>query len=128
VKKILAHPTDPASAFATFAGYVAGNRRVVRTSDYGQSWQDATGDLPALPVNAIAVDPRTRAPGTSAPTWASVEHRRRRALDPYGFDLPNVVVNDLEINRAARKLVAGTYGRGAWEINLGDLTAAEDTP
>jgi hypothetical protein len=37
---------------------------------------------------------------------------------PMGAAFPNAVVFDLEIHRAARKLVAGTYGRGAWEIDL----------
>ena len=37
---------------------------------------------------------------------------------PFEVGLPNAVVYDLEIQRNTRKLVAGTHGRGAWEIAL----------
>ena len=37
-----------------------------------------------------------------------------------------MVVTDLEVQRSTRKLVAGTYGRGAWEIDLpGGPTGAD---
>ena len=35
-----------------------------------------------------------------------------------GEGLPNVVINDLEINYTQDKLVVGTYGRGLWEISI----------
>jgi hypothetical protein len=31
---------------------------------------------------------------------------------------PNTIVHDLEIQLSARKLVAGTFGRGAWEVDI----------
>ena len=37
---------------------------------------------------------------------------------PYGQGLPNVVVNELEINLAAGKVRAATFGRGLWESDL----------
>jgi hypothetical protein len=40
--------------------------------------------------------------------------------------MPNVEVTDLEIHRSARKLVAGTYGRGAWEVDLPNEPAGLD--
>ena len=33
-------------------------------------------------------------------------------------NLPNVSVNDLEINLVDNKIIAGTYGRGAWQCNI----------
>jgi hypothetical protein len=36
----------------------------------------------------------------------------------YSTGLPNVVVNELEIQYTAQKLRAATYGRGVWETNL----------
>src|SRR5262249_4349838 len=37
---------------------------------------------------------------------------------PYQDGLPNVVVDDLEIQDNLQKLVAGTHGRGAWELDI----------
>ena len=36
----------------------------------------------------------------------------------YSTDLPNVQVNELEINTADNKLYAATYGRGLWRVDL----------
>jgi hypothetical protein len=33
---------------------------------------------------------------------------------PYSINLPNVIINELEINSADGKIYAGTYGRGLW--------------
>ncbi|HAT63113.1 MAG TPA: hypothetical protein DCS66_00730, partial [Flavobacteriaceae bacterium] len=33
---------------------------------------------------------------------------------PFNTNLPNVIVNELEINQAEGKIYAGTYGRGLW--------------
>ena len=38
--------------------------------------------------------------------------------EEYGTGLPTVVVNDLEIQYSAKKLRAGTYGRGLWETDI----------
>ena len=38
---------------------------------------------------------------------------------PFSLDLPlGVVVTDLEIDDSPYVLVAGTYGRGAWRVDL----------
>ena len=37
---------------------------------------------------------------------------------PYMNGLPNVVVNELEINYNTQKIVAATFGRGIWESDL----------
>jgi hypothetical protein len=121
VTKILAHPTDLNTAFVTFSGY-SSNAHVAMTTDLGVTWVDVTGDfatLGAQPVNAIAVDPSNPNEwfiGTDVGVW----HSGNGGVNwhPWETGLPNAVVLDLEIADAHRKLVAGTHGRGAWEINL----------
>jgi photosystem II stability/assembly factor-like uncharacterized protein len=116
--KILAHPKDPATAFVTFACYSVG-AHVARTRDFGQSWEDVSGDFPPDPANTMAIDPRHPKHwfvGTDTGVW----HSENGGVNwtPFGLGLPNVVVYDLEIHRKARKLVACTYGRGIWSIDL----------
>ena len=126
--KVLAHPTDAGGAFVTYSGYSEPWAHVALTSDLGATWQDVTGDLPSQPVNAIAVDPDRTGDwyiGTDTGVWSSTDGGAHWL--PFETGLPHAVVSDLEINRAARKLVAGTYGRGAWEIDLPSLTSTAET-
>jgi hypothetical protein len=37
---------------------------------------------------------------------------------PFMNGLPNVIVNELEINYNTQKIVAATFGRGVWESDL----------
>lgn len=116
--KIDAHPTDASSAFVTFGGYSTGTH-VVRTIDSGATWQDVTGDFPDLPANTLLVDPQDPERwivGSDAGVWTSTDGGITWL--PLGTGLANVVVTDLEMNLGSRKLVAGTFGRGAWEIDL----------
>jgi hypothetical protein len=89
------------------------------TTDLGATWSNVTGDFPAQPVNAIAVDPQFPNDwyiGTDVGVWRSTDGGVTWL--PFADALPNVVVSDLEIRDGARKLVAGTYGRGAWEVDI----------
>ncbi|MEJ6792186.1 MAG: T9SS type A sorting domain-containing protein [Lacinutrix sp.] len=43
-----------------------------------------------------------------------------------GQNFPNVTINDIEINYTVDKLVAGTYGRGLWEISIDNNTLGVD--
>ncbi len=115
--KILAHPTDSATAFVTFAGY-SGVAHVARTQDFGATWEDVSGDFPPDPANTMVVDPAHPAHwyvGTDTGVWFSKDEGTR------WFRLgtfPNVVVYDLELHPGERQLVAATYGRGIWTIDL----------
>jgi hypothetical protein len=116
--KILADPADVNSAFVTFSGYNS-SAHIVRTTDLGATWVDVSGDFSGQPVNAIAVDPSNPTHwyiGTDVGVWASVSGGTNWV--PFETGFPNAVVVDLEIRDADRKLVAGTHGRGAWEVDI----------
>jgi hypothetical protein len=53
-------------------------------------------------------------------TDVGVYHKDNTMNDwvPYMNNLPNVVVNELEINYNTQKIVAATFGRGVWESGL----------
>lgn len=125
--KILSHPDNVATAFVTFAGY-GGMAHVARTTNYGASWQDVSGDFPPEPANVMAIDPDHPEHwfvGTDSGVWFS-ENDGANWL-PLGTGFPNVVVYDLEIQQAARKLVVTTYGRGTWETDLPQPTGFAGT-
>ena len=53
----------------------------------------------------------------SMATWANFDD-----------NLPNVSVTDLEINLVDYKIIAGTYGRGAWQCNIPTQSSLENQP
>lgn len=46
---------------------------------------------------------------------------------PFSTNLPNVIINELEINYAENKIYAGTYGRGLWSSPLINLNPDNTT-
>jgi photosystem II stability/assembly factor-like uncharacterized protein len=119
VTQIVVDPTSSATAFVTTNG-----GRVWRTTNWGTTWQNITGDLPPLPVNTIALD---HAAGTANPTlfvgtnvgvYATADPGGASHWTRYGIGLPDVQVLDLQFEAGTGRLAAGTYGRGVWEIAL----------
>jgi hypothetical protein len=116
--RILAHPTDMSSAFVSFSTY-SGAANIAMTTDLGVTWQDVSGDFPTQPVNAIVVNPSDPTQwfiGTDTGVWSSTNGGTNWL--PFEAGLPNAQVLDLEIQNSLQKLVAGTHGRGSWEIDI----------
>lgn len=102
--------------------------QVLRTIDGGMNWTALDGDLPNQPVNVVAVDTRPIRDilyvGTEAGVYRSVDggalwHR-------FGQAFPNCPVIDLRLDLPRSRLVAGTQGRGAWQMTIwlpGDINA-----
>ena len=129
-RRIVAHPTEAQTVFVTFSNY-AEAAHVIRSTDLGVTWTDVTGDLPKQPVNDILIDPDNTSDwyiATDVGIWKSVNGGANWI--PFDDGFPNTVVEDLEIRRSDRKLVAGTHGRGAWELDipLGVVAATLATP
>ncbi|MEZ5064462.1 MAG: T9SS type A sorting domain-containing protein [bacterium] len=117
--KICADPGHVGGAFVTYGYYATGQPRVRRTTDFGATWTDVSGDFPDIPANTMVVDPDRPDDwyvGADVGVWRSTDGGT--TWTPYGTGLANVLISDLEIRRSPRKLTAGTYGRGAWEVDL----------
>ncbi len=94
-----------------------GGGRVFRSDDGGVNWIDRTAGLPALPINAVEVDP-----ANANRIWVAADLGVFQSLDAgatwgaFSLGLPNVLIGDLLFHPHARVLRAGTRNRGAWEI------------
>ena len=118
ISDILVSPTNAAVAYVAVSGFGTGH--VFRTTNSGGTWTDISGNLPNVPVSAVAVDwtsnPRVLYAGTDVGVLTSVDGGGSWQASSGG--LPNTVVNDLLIDPASQRIIAATYGRGAWASPL----------
>jgi photosystem II stability/assembly factor-like uncharacterized protein len=111
-------PTNDATAYVAVGGY--GSSHLYRTKDYGLTWEDIGIGLPDLPTNAIAVDPlfpNNIYIGNDLGVFSSVDNGA--TWQSYLEGLPEaIVVFDLKISPANRKLRVATHGNGAYQRDL----------
>ena len=143
VSDIEVDPAHPEIIYASFAAFPVLDRpcnetigrvyQIVRGSSDVRgataSVRDITGNLPQnVCVNSLAIDPhvprtiyagttrgvyRGIGPASSAQPWQWTE---------YMDGMPRADVVDLEVHRATNKMVAGTFGRGAFEVKLSGVS------
>ena len=117
---IAVHPTNPNKVWVTFSGYNSGEKVYV-SYDGGSNWQNISGTLPNIPCNTIVLDENSNIETLYVGTDLGVFTKDSTVSDWSGFNnnsLPNVIVHELEIQYSSNKLMAATYGRGLWSIDL----------
>jgi photosystem II stability/assembly factor-like uncharacterized protein len=111
-------PTNDAIAYVAVGGY--GSSHLYRTTDYGLTWEDIGIGLPDLPTNAIAVDPlfpNNIYIGNDLGVFSSVDNGA--TWQSYLEGLPEaIIVFDLKISPANRKLRVATHGNGVYQRDL----------
>jgi photosystem II stability/assembly factor-like uncharacterized protein len=112
------------TAYVAVAGFNPSTRHnpghLFKTTDAGKRWENISGNLPDVPVNTVVLDPSyedTLYVGTDVGAFVTYNEGRRWSRLGGGF--PNVSVWQFDMNPAAaeRVLVAGTHGRGAFQLN-----------
>lgn len=124
-------PHVRATCYVTISGFRWGSPlpHVYRTTDMGATWAPIAGNLPEVPVNDLAVDPtdpQRLFVGTDLGAWETTDDGAHWA--PLGSNLPNVVVSSLAVNASTGVLVAATYGRGMFDYDLSQPSAAPGVP
>ncbi len=115
-RELVIDPHDPQTAYLAAAAF--GVTQIQRTRDAGQTWQPLDQNFPDIPVNTLAVDPRS----AQAVIYAGSDQGLFRSVDDggtwhrFGRDLPHATVIDLLAEPHRTRLVVGTQGRGAWDI------------
>lgn len=118
---------DPLDATIAFicSGFF-GNDRIQMTTDRGTTWTTVDGDLPDVPVNAVAVfnDGQVRwvFAGTDQGLFAS--DNDGVTWERLGEGLPNSPVVDVVVDMTQGRLLAATQGRGLWQIPLPRIICA----
>ncbi|WP_179346028.1 VPS10 domain-containing protein [Winogradskyella ursingii] len=116
INQIAVHPTDPGKvAIAT-----TNSDKVYVSTNNGATWTSMRFDLPNFSAQALAWQDNGEdglyvgmnygiyyTDNSLGNTWA-----------PFSNGLPNVRINELEINTADDKIYAATYGRGLWRSDI----------
>ena len=119
---------DPTNANRIWIGYenTVANNKVFKSEDGGTNWTNISGTLPNIPVNDIVYQEASN-DALYIATDLGVYYRNASMNDwiPFNNGLPNVRVDELEINIRSGKILAATFGRSMWKS---DLQAATNKP
>ena len=105
------NPYNHDEVWVTYGGYTA-NRKVYRTQDGGENWDNMSLNLPNLPVNCVTIDAARLAGFIGTDVGVYYWDESMTEWEPFNEGLPNVIVNEMEIHDGESEIVAATYGRG----------------
>ncbi len=110
---IILSPSNPAYVYAIRNG------ALWRTANNGTNWSAYTGSVPNRDVDCIVYEGGSN-DGLYLGTDAGIYYRNAAMNNwqTFNTNLPNVRVNDLQIEYASLALRAATFGRGLWTTLL----------
>jgi len=119
--QVTVDPHNDAIAYASFQTAGKYGRPMYRTTDYGHTWTEISGNLPHGTVYDVIVDPTY-----SSTLYVSTDFGVYRSKntgqtwEPIVQNLPQILVTDLKIIKDDNKIIlfAGTYGRGVYSLHL----------
>lgn len=118
VTDIIVVPETPPKVWISRGGF--GESRLYHAGVDSDQWTPVDGGLPNVPANSVAadpLDPQRIFVGTDIGVYESLNGGG--LFEPLMNGMPKgLVVTDLEVMESPHLLVAGTYGRGAWQLSL----------
>jgi hypothetical protein len=124
VSHVEASAHEGGTAYVSFDGHRSDDfgTWIFKTTDYGASWTDIGGGLPAnQPIHVLLADrqnPRLLFVGTEFGVHASLDGGA--SWRPLMNGMPTVAVHDLVVHPRDNDLIAGTHGRGIYILD--DIT------
>lgn len=103
-----------------FAAYVW------KSTDYGKTWVDISGNIPLGPVNVIKEDPVNKEilyVGTDIGVYVTTDGGKTWNI--LGGNLPSTFVQDLIIHPRDNFIVIATHGRGMWALDAKPVNKKE---
>lgn len=123
VSRLVASEYDMGTVYMTQTGRRDDDFQVYlwKSSDFGDTWQDISGNIPVGPVNVIRedpVNPEILYAGTDGAVFVSKD--KGENWDILG-DLPFVYVHDLAIHPRDNMIIIATHGRGIWVLDANTI-------
>ena len=120
--------TNSNTVYATSKSYIDGDK-VFKSFDGGATWTNISSNLPNILMKEILVVQNSTKEilyvATELGVYITEGDGQWNRLG--GSTLPNVIVNDIDINYTENVLVAATYGRGLWQIDLSESLSNNDS-
>lgn len=96
-------------------------KRVLYSSNNGDTWTDVSKGLPAMPVIKLLYiegsdDVLFAATDVGVYRWNKTEQQ----WECFNRGIPKTIITDLDFNACSGKLKVSTYGRGIWETTIED--------
>ena len=129
VTRVAVDPYDAMTAYVTLSGYRYDEYlpHVFRTTDAGNSWQSISSNLPDAPVNDIIVDPDFAGRLFAATdVGVFITDNLGNSWSYLSENLPNSPITDLVLHNPTRTLIAATFGRSMYSIDLTTITNVKD--
>jgi hypothetical protein len=123
VSRVEAGHHDPGTAYVSYTGMRRDDfgAYIYRTTDFGGTWTDITGNLPEEPVNVIREhhqNPDLLFAGTDFAVYVSLDGGE--SWTRMKNNMPTQPVYDMKIHPRENDLIVATHGRG---IYITDITA-----
>ncbi len=130
VSEVAASKHKKERVYATLNGYRWDDFTpyVFASDDYGKTWKDISGGIPASPVNALVEDPENENLlfiGTDNGLYVSFN--RGDSWELFQNGMPNVAVHDLVIQPRDKHLLVGTHGRSIYKADISNLQKVNPT-
>ncbi|NRA93396.1 MAG: glycosyl hydrolase, partial [Psychroserpens sp.] len=124
VSRVVASKHKKERVYVTLNGYRWDDFSVYAymSNDYGKTWTDISGNIPASPVNVIAEDSENENIlylGTDNGAYVSFDNGKK--WDAFSSGVPNVAVHDIVMQPKAKDLLLGTHGRSIYKANIAPL-------
>jgi hypothetical protein len=122
VTSVIADPSDPDHAYASYGGFRNGYRsaNVYETTNAGHTvkWKNISGNLPNAPVNFLAYDRAADTIYAATDLGVYFMQHDNKVWTKLGDNLPNTPTEDLKLQASSGKLYVASFGRGTWRIPL----------
>jgi len=127
VTRVVCDPENVDRFFVTYSRLKNHEKisHVYPTDQVGENCEDIGAGLPEVPVNDLIVDPEN-----DRRYWAATDLGVFESIDEgetwrsHGEGMPVAIVNDIDFRVSDRMLLAGTYGRSMWSIEVPRLTTS----
>jgi photosystem II stability/assembly factor-like uncharacterized protein len=128
VSRVVASRHDFGTVYVTQTGRMDDDAQVYvwRSTDFGNTWEDISSNIPAGPVNVIREDPKDKNIlylGTDAGVYVSKD--KGVTWEVLG-DLPCTFVHDLAIHPRDNMIIAATHGRGMFVLDADPVNRTKE--
>jgi len=129
VSRLVASGYDIGTVYMTQTGRRDDDFQVYiwKSEDFGNTWQDISGNIPVGPVNVIREDPKNKKrlyAGTDAGVYISNDGGKK--WEVLGT-LPFAYVHDLAYHPRDNMIIIATHGRGMWVMDAEEIDKKEES-